>query len=105
LSNTPQRIAAGEVRELHTITAHNPSVVSGAYVKIYALAGTTAPDGSAVPIWSGWVGPGIAGSGGTGSTLAVFIGGANFWIAVATEAGAGLSAPATAFQVSIVTAP
>lgn len=105
LSNTPQRIAAGAVCRIETILANNTSEASGAYVKIYALAGTTAPTGSAVPIWRGFVGAAPADSGGESAVLPVFIDGANFWIAVATEAGAGLSAPAAAFEVTITTAP
>lgn len=105
LSNTPQRIAAGEVRRIETIAAHNPSEASGAYVKLYALTGSSAPTGSSVPVWAGWVGPGAAGSGGAGQLFPLFVDGANFWIAVATEFGAGLSAPAAAFNVSITTSP
>lgn len=105
LSNTPQRIKAGAVCKIETIMAHNPSEASGAYVKIYALPGSSAPTGSATPIWRAWVGPGSTGSGGQGVPLPVFIDGACFWIAVATEAGAGLSAPASAFQVTVTTSP
>lgn len=105
LSNTPQRVAAGEVVEIETILAHNPSEVAGAYVKIYALPGSSAPTSSDVPIWRGWVGPGAADSGGASAVLPVFVGGACFWIAVATEAGAGLTAPDEDFQVTMTTSP
>lgn len=105
LSNTPISIAAGAVRRIETILAFNPSEVAGAYVKIYALPGSTPPGSGAVPIWRGWVGPGAAGSGGASATLPVFIDGACFWIAVATEAGAGLTAPDEDFEITITTSP
>jgi hypothetical protein len=91
---TPSRIALGAVAEVQTIFAHNPGA-AGAYVKLYALAGTTAPDGAAVPIFSAFIGAVTA------LVLPVFIGGSNLWIAVATEAGAGLTGPASAFEISI----
>lgn len=90
----PSRINAGAVAEIQTIFAYNPGA-AGAYVKLYALAGSTAPDGSAVPIFSAWV------AATSGAVLPMWVGAANIWIAVATEAGAGLTAPASDFEISL----
>ncbi len=88
---TPARIADGDVVEIQTIFARNPGA-AGAYVKIYA--GTT-PTGASVPIFSAWV------PANSERVLPLFIGGGLFWLAVATEAGAGLTAPNADFAVSI----
>lgn len=101
LSNTPLPVNAGLMTEVQTLFAHNPGEVSGAYVKLYELAGTVAPDGTAVPVWAAWVGPGAADSGGASVVLPAFISYANLWIAVATQYAAGLTAPATAFNVTL----
>lgn len=99
LDETPVRINSGLVTEVQTIFAHNPSEVSGAYVKLYAGAST--PVVGTVPIFAAWIPPGAAGSGGAERVLPVFAGAAQLWIAVATQAGAGLTAPAADFAVSL----
>lgn len=98
-AQTPVAIDSGQAGLLETIEAHNPSEAAGAYVKIYASA--TAPTAGSLPIWSARVPPGAVGSGGTARTLPVFLEGADLWIAVATTAGAGLTAPATPFEISL----
>lgn len=100
LSNTPEQItgggtfASGVFGDIESIEATNPDASAGAYVKLYQS--TTTPDGSSVPVYSGFI------ASNSGRTLPVFSGGAYWWIAVATEPGAGLSAPATAFQVTVM---
>lgn len=101
LSSTPQSVNAGLMTEVQTLFAHNPGEVTGAYVKLYELAGAVAPDGSAVPVWAAWVPPGAASSGGAAVVLPAFISYANLWIAVATQYAAGLGAPASAFNVTV----
>jgi hypothetical protein len=95
---TPVSINGGRVSELQTIFAHNPSESAGAYVKVYATA--TTPDGNSIPIASVFVPPGAAGSGGVDRVIPLFVGGSNFWIAVATEFGAGLTGPASNFAIT-----
>lgn len=95
LSNTPVSISANRC-ELQTITARNPHATDGAYVKIYeTLTSGAAPTGVSTPVWAGWV------AGASSQVFPLFISGAGLYIAVATEFGAGLSAPSSAFQVSI----
>lgn len=96
---TPAAINDLGACEIQTVFAHNPSEVSGAYVKFYS--GAVAPTGASLPVFSVWVPPGAAGTGGAERTIPVFFGGALLWIAVATEAGAGLTAPASAFEISL----
>jgi hypothetical protein len=97
-SATPVSINGGRVCRLETIFAHNPSESAGAYVKVYASA--AAPVAGDVPISSTWVGFGATGSGGVSLPIPLFISGANFWIAVATEFGAGLTGPASNFNIT-----
>lgn len=96
---TPSQIFDGGVCELQTIFAHNPSEVAGAYVKLYASA--DAPTGSSVPIFAVWVPPGAVDSGGADRVIPAFVGGGNWWVAVATEAAAGLTAPDEDFEITI----
>lgn len=95
---TPSSIDSGRAGTLQTIFAHNPSEAAGAYVKIYA--GESAPVGGSVPMWSAWVPPGSVDSGGAERVLPCFLDGGRFWIAVATEPGAGLTAPDADFEIS-----
>ena len=97
-SATPVSINGGRVCRLETIFAHNPSESAGAYVKVYVSA--TAPVAGTVPDASVWVPPGAAGTGGGDRVIPIFIDGANFWIAVATEFGAGLTGPASSFNIT-----
>lgn len=92
VSNIPLPIAGGARVSLETIFASNPGA-SGAYVKLYASADT--PDATSVPIWSVLVPAGQC------PPLPVFVDQSDLWIAATTEDGAGLTAPATAFVVSI----
>jgi hypothetical protein len=91
---TPTLIKGGARVTLETLEVHNPHASDGAYVKVYVSDPDTAPDGSAIPTWGAWI------AGGASRTLAPFIEGSNLWIAVATQAGAGLTAPTTAFEIS-----
>lgn len=92
LSNTPQSLAGGARVSIETIFASNPGA-SAAYVKLYAS--TTTPVAGTVPIWSALVPAGQC------PPLPVFLETSHLWIAATTEAGAGLTAPGTAFEVSI----
>jgi hypothetical protein len=100
VSEAPAQIQNGDLTKLETLFVHNPSEAAGAYVKLYALAGAVAPTGSAVPIWSAFVPAGPAGSDGFSIVLPVFVEHSDLWIAAAAEAGAGLTAPASDFEVS-----
>lgn len=93
LSNTPISIRSAALTKLETIVASNPDAGAAAYVKLYASA--TTPTGSTAPIFSARIAAGQC------LTLPVFVEMSHLWIAAATEAGAGLSAPATAFEVSV----
>lgn len=99
LAETPQQLASGRVRKIDLIEAHNPSETAGAYVKIYA--GASAPTSSSIPLWAGWVPPGATGSGGHRELFVPGFDGALFWLTVATEFAAGLTAPDTPFNVSV----
>lgn len=94
-SNTPAQIAAGVVGRIETIEAYN-SNATGAYVKLYQS--TAQPDSSAIPTWARFVGQGAV-------SIPVFADGSAWWIAVATEHAAGLSAPAAAFQIDLTFSP
>lgn len=93
LSNTPISLASGTVGRVETIEARNPHATDGAYVKLYRSV--AAPTGASVPTWKGWIAAASA------RTLSVFADGSHWWIAVATEASAGLSAPSTAFEAAV----
>lgn len=92
LTNTPISVDEGRVGQVQTIEAYN-SGAAGAFVKLYQSI--LAPTGASVPTWSRFV-PTV-----TAVTIPPFIDGAGWWIVVATEVAAGLSAPASPFQVSV----
>jgi len=92
LANTPISVDEGRVGQVQTVEVYN-SGGTGAFVKLYqSLA---APTGASVPTWSRFV------PSATAVTIPPFVDGANWWIAVATEVAAGLSAPASPFQASV----
>ena len=97
-SNTPTLIAGGRRGEIGTIFARNPHASAGAYVKLYESASASAPDGDSVPRWMAWV-PGS--DAGATPPLPAGVEGGPWWIAVATEPAAGLTAPTTAFEISL----
>jgi len=93
LTNTPISVDEGRVGQVQTIEAYN-SGVTGAFVKLYQSL--LVPTGASVPTWSRFV------PNATAVTIPPSVDGSGWWIAVATEVAAGLSAPASPFQVSII---
>ena len=92
LTNTPISLDDGRVGQVQTIEAYN-SGGTGAFVKLYQSL--LAPTGASVPTWSRFVPTA------TSVTIPPFLDGSGWWIVVATEVAAGLSAPASPFQASI----
>lgn len=76
--------------EIQTLDVHNTNA-TGCYVKIYA--GSEAPEAGDVPLAAYWCAQGR-------TPIAVFCSGARFWLAAATEFGAGLSAPVAPVNVT-----
>lgn len=89
----PTSINDGALTKIATIFPSNPDAAAAAYVKLYV--GASAPNGSSEPVFSARVGALSC------PPLPVFAESSHWWIAVATEPGAGLTAPATYFEVSI----
>jgi hypothetical protein len=91
-AETPASLDGGRAGEVQTLTVRNPHAETGAYVKLYESA--AAPTAGSIPAWAAWV------PGAQDRVFAPFVGGAQWWVAVSTEAAAGLTAPASPFVVS-----
>lgn len=93
LDETPRQLNAS-MCEVQILTARNPHATTLAYVKIYEQAAT--PDGSAVPLMSFAVPPAETIQRAVYCTFGPVI-----WFVGSTDAGAGLTAPATDLHVNV----
>lgn len=99
VDEVPRQIDSGRAGTVQTLFVQNDSEATGYYVKLYMSE--TAPTAASVPVWSDRVPAGAASSGGNSRTFPVFAEGAQWWIAVAALAGAGLTAHADEFEISL----